>query len=63
MDEFYPIYYNVSCLYSGINWRFVPVKIRLAALLLIITLLLTACSYWVVEEAPVQVGQSTIQSE
>ena len=63
MDEFYPIYYNVSCLYSGINWRSVPVKIRLAALLLIITLLLTACSYWVVEEAPVQVGQSTIQSE
>ena len=63
MDEFYPIYYNVSCLYSGINWRFVPVKIRLAALVILTAALLTACSYWVVEEAPVQVGQSTIQSE
>lgn len=63
MDEFCSIYYNVCCLYSGIYWRFVPVKIRLAALLLIITLLLASCGYWVVEDAPVQVGRSTIQSE
>lgn len=37
-------------------------KTRLAALLIaLLALLLTGCSYWVVEDAPVQVGVSVIR--
>lgn len=63
MDESFSIYYNGSCLYYGINWRFVPMKIRLMLLVCMLAVMLSACSYWVIEEAPVQVGQSTVQSE
>lgn len=38
-------------------------KFRLAALLAAIALLLSACSYWVVEEAPVQVGSAVIEEK
>lgn len=31
-------------------------KIRLAVLVCLVAVLLSGCSYWVVEEAPVQVG-------
>lgn len=37
-------------------------KIRLAALICLIACLLSACSYWVVEDAPMQVGPSTVQA-
>ena len=36
-------------------------KKRLALLICLLALLLTACGYWVVEEAPVQVGASVSQ--
>ena len=38
-------------------------KIRLAALICLIALLLSGCGYWVVEDAPVQVGSSVIQEK
>jgi len=38
-------------------------KIRLMLLVCMLAVMLSACSYWVIEEAPVQVGQSTVQSE
>lgn len=38
-------------------------KIRLAALLCLIALLLSGCGYWVVEDAPVQVGSAAVQGE
>lgn len=34
-------------------------KIRLALLLCLLTLLLTACGYWIVEDMPVQIGASS----
>jgi len=38
-------------------------KLRLAALLAAIVLLLSACSYWVIEDAPVQVGSAVVQEK
>ena len=38
-------------------------KIRLAILICLISCMLSACGYWVVEEAPVQVGPSVVQAE
>ena len=38
-------------------------KIRLAALLAAIILLLSACSYWVSEDEPVQVGSAVVREE
>lgn len=37
-------------------------KIQLALLLALLAVMLSACGYWVVEEAPVQVGSSVYQS-
>ena len=36
-------------------------KIRLLIALLAALTLLTACGYWVVEEAPIQVGEAVIR--
>ena len=36
-------------------------KFRLIALLVLLCLLLGGCSYWVIEEAPVQVGSAYIR--
>ena len=38
-------------------------KIRLAILICLISCMLSACGYWVIEEAPVQVGSSVVQAE
>ena len=38
-------------------------KFRLAALLAAIVLLLSACSYWLIEDEPVQVGSAVIREE
>lgn len=38
-------------------------KLRLAMLICILAALLTACGYWVVEEAPVQVGSPYVQMD
>lgn len=37
-------------------------KIRLALLLCALSLLLTGCGYWLVEDAPVQVGDPVIRA-
>lgn len=37
-------------------------KLRFAALLLALTLLLSACSYWVVEAGSVQVGSAVART-
>lgn len=37
-------------------------KMKLALLLCLLSMLLTACSYWIVEDAPVQVGSSVVHS-
>lgn len=37
-------------------------KIRLALLLCMLCLLLTACGYWIVEDAPVQVGSAVVRT-
>ena len=37
-------------------------KIRLALLVCMLCLLLTACSYWIVEDAPVQVGSAVVRT-
>lgn len=37
-------------------------KLRLIALLALLCLLLGGCSYWVIEEAPVQVGSAYIRA-
>lgn len=34
-------------------------KIRLALLLCLLTVLLTACGYWIVEDVPMQIGASS----
>lgn len=36
-------------------------KMKLALLLCILSMLLTACGYWIVEDAPVQVGSSAVR--
>lgn len=55
MDEWYSIYYNET-------YRYIPedfsMKMRLALLIILTAMLLGGCSYWVVEDAPVQVGSS-----
>ena len=38
-------------------------KIRLLALICLLAVMLSGCSYLLVEQAPVQVGPSTFQSE
>lgn len=38
-------------------------KIRLAALICMIALLLSGCAYFLVEEAPVQVGSAVIREK
>lgn len=38
-------------------------KIRLAALICLIALLLSGCAYFLVEEAPVQVGSAVVQEK
>ena len=38
-------------------------KFRLAALLAAIILLLSACSYWVIEDEPVQVGSAVVYED
>jgi len=38
-------------------------KIRLAALICLIALLLSGCSYFLVEEAPVQVGSAMVHEK
>jgi len=37
-------------------------KIRLVLLVCVLSLLLTGCGYWVVEDAPVQVGSSLVRT-
>lgn len=37
-------------------------KLRLFCLLCILSILLTGCGYWLVEEAPVQVGSAIVQT-
>ena len=37
-------------------------KMKLALLLCLLSLLLTACGYWIVEDAPVQVGSSVVHT-
>ena len=37
-------------------------KIRLALLLCMLCVLLTACGYWIVEDAPVQVGSAVVRA-
>ena len=36
-------------------------KIRLAILIGLIAVMLTACGYWVVEESPVKIGSAALQ--
>ena len=36
-------------------------KMRLALMITLLALLLSGCSYWVVEDAPVQVGSSVVR--
>ena len=36
-------------------------KMRLALMIILAALMLSACGYWVVEDAPVQIGSSTVQ--
>lgn len=43
----------------NLDWRFVCMKIRLALLLCLLTVLLTACGYWIVEDVPMQIGASS----
>ncbi len=38
-------------------------KYLLAVLLAILTLMLSACGYWVVEDAPIQVGSAIVTAE
>ena len=38
-------------------------KMKLALLLCLLSLMLTACGYWIVEDAPVQVGSSVVRTE
>ena len=38
-------------------------KIRLAALLAAVILLLSACSYWLIEDEPIQVGSAVVREE
>ena len=38
-------------------------KLRLAALLATIALLLSACSYWIIDDEPVQVGSAVVQEK
>ena len=35
-------------------------KMKLALLLCLLSMLLTACGYWIVEDNPVQVGSSVV---
>jgi hypothetical protein len=35
-------------------------KMKLALLLCLLSMMLTACGYWIVEDAPVQVGSSVM---
>jgi len=37
-------------------------KIRLALLVCMLSLLLTSCGYWIVEDAPVQVGSAVVRT-
>ena len=37
-------------------------RFRLALLLIAVAVLLTGCGYWVVEDAPVQVGSAYVSS-
>ena len=58
MDECDSIYYNGS--YRMILSEGLPMKMRLALMIILTALLLGGCSYWVVEDAPVQVGSSVV---
>ena len=37
-------------------------KLRLALLICLIACMLSACGYWVVEDAPVQVGSAVVRT-
>lgn len=37
-------------------------KLRLALLLCVLSLLLTGCGYWLVEDAPIQVGNPVVHA-
>lgn len=37
-------------------------KMKLALLLCLLSMLLTACGYWIVEDAPVQVGSPVVRA-
>lgn len=37
-------------------------RMKLALLLCLLSMLLTACGYWIVEDAPVQVGSAMVSA-
>ena len=60
MDESFSIYYNGRSVYIAYR-GYAAMKIRLAILIGLIAVMLTACGYWVVEESPVQIGSAVLQ--
>lgn len=59
MDKSSNIVYNKI---QKIPWRFVHMKFRLALLICILALMLTACGRWIVEDVHVQVGDPVVRT-
>ena len=61
MEEKASIYYNEYRSFERTRLEVAGMRIRLV-LLCVLCMLLTGCGYWIVEDAPVQVGSAVVRT-